>query len=290
MSSPKNQNSTPHTAHETQAFVSRDWRGLRLHYDAELNAQTHATLKLALSAYGYVVPHNSAMSAHQWIDAICKVYDRHDPRHAAVISAISTASGIEVSQPQPYDLKRIAWELEQTALGHAHFGSALRAAKDIPGTTSDERALLDRYATGSNAGTDHVALQELAIRVRTVGHHETTHDEELPAYVSNYLEHWAKHRSLINALASEIAEITDDAHWELVDEMKGSLSCIASASATDACAQEESIRCAEEWVTAHLSQTDIHGDASMAIWLKGEDTARAYLYQHRATQHPSDRG
>ncbi len=31
---------------------------------------------------------------------------------------------------------------------------------------SDDRTLLDRYATGKNRGTDHVALQDLALRIR----------------------------------------------------------------------------------------------------------------------------
>lgn len=36
---------------------------------------------------------------------------------------------------------------------------------DIPAVTDDEKALLGRYATGRNAGTDHVALQELAMKI-----------------------------------------------------------------------------------------------------------------------------
>ena len=65
----------------------------------------------------------------------------------------------------PYNAARIAWELERTAMGDGFHGNALRVAKDIPGLTDDDRALLDRYATGRNSGTDHVALQDLALRI-----------------------------------------------------------------------------------------------------------------------------
>jgi hypothetical protein len=67
---------------------------------------------------------------------------------------------------EAYTLSRIAKELDDTALGKAYYGNALRVAKDIPGVTAEERALLDRYATGAQRGTDHVGLQDLAIKLR----------------------------------------------------------------------------------------------------------------------------
>jgi len=64
-----------------------------------------------------------------------------------------------------YNTKQIAWELQSTAMGESYYGNALRVAKDIPGVTVDDRALLDRYAIGSQGGMDYVALQDLAIRI-----------------------------------------------------------------------------------------------------------------------------
>lgn len=61
--------------------------------------------------------------------------------------------------------KRIGWELERTAMGDGYYGNALRVAKDIPGLTDQDRAVLDRYATGSQHDTDHIALQDIAMRV-----------------------------------------------------------------------------------------------------------------------------
>lgn len=64
-----------------------------------------------------------------------------------------------------YGLKQIAKELTATALGDAYYGNALRVAKDLPGLTDPDRALLDRYATGTQSGTDHVCLQVLASQI-----------------------------------------------------------------------------------------------------------------------------
>ena len=64
-----------------------------------------------------------------------------------------------------YNEKQIAWELERTALGDGFYGNALRVAKDMPGVTADDRVLLDRFATGMSRATDHVALQDLAMRI-----------------------------------------------------------------------------------------------------------------------------
>ncbi|MFA7667774.1 MAG: hypothetical protein WCX93_00310 [Burkholderiaceae bacterium] len=66
---------------------------------------------------------------------------------------------------EPYNYKRIGWELERTAMGDGFYGNALRVAKDIPGVSSEDRAVLDRYATGKQQGTDHIALQNIALNI-----------------------------------------------------------------------------------------------------------------------------
>lgn len=78
--------------------------------------------------------------------------------------AIAAAAG-----SSKYNTRRIAWELERTALGDGYFGNALRVAKDLPGLTADDRGLLDRWAAGNQGGTDHVALQDLALRIDRAG-------------------------------------------------------------------------------------------------------------------------
>lgn len=69
---------------------------------------------------------------------------------------------------EKYSVAQIAFELERTAMGDGFYGNALRVAKDIPGVTDADRALLDRYATGQQTGIDHVALQDLALRIDTI--------------------------------------------------------------------------------------------------------------------------
>lgn len=51
-------------------------------------------------------------------------------------------------------------------MGEAFYGNALRVAKDIPGITAQDRSVLDRWATGGQSGTDHIGLQEIAMKVR----------------------------------------------------------------------------------------------------------------------------
>lgn len=69
---------------------------------------------------------------------------------------------------EQYSLDRIANELQATALGQAYYGNALRVAKDVQGVTAEERALLDRWATGAQRQHDYLALQDLAIKLREV--------------------------------------------------------------------------------------------------------------------------
>lgn len=87
-------------------------------------------------------------------------------KHAARQQGVKEAAD---QVPPPYSLQRIAKELELTATGAAYYGNALRVTKDIPGVSDEERLLLDRYATGRQRDPDHVALQDLAIKLRTLG-------------------------------------------------------------------------------------------------------------------------
>lgn len=79
-----------------------------------------------------------------------------------------------LEQPEPveppsnkYNNKRIAWELERTAMGDGYYGNALYVAMDMAQTTQTDREMLHRYLHGSNLTTDHVKLQDLAMRIYT---------------------------------------------------------------------------------------------------------------------------
>lgn len=84
-------------------------------------------------------------------------------RHAARQQGSRQAAG---PGAQRYDTAAIARELEATAAGAGHYGNALRVAKDLPGVDSEERALLDRWATGRQRDPDDVALRVLAGKLR----------------------------------------------------------------------------------------------------------------------------
>lgn len=66
-----------------------------------------------------------------------------------------------------YDAIQIAKELEETAQGNGYHGNALRVAKDIPDVTDEERAVLDRWATGRQVVPDTWSLHRLAIKIRS---------------------------------------------------------------------------------------------------------------------------
>lgn len=68
-------------------------------------------------------------------------------------------------QSPPYGPRRIAWELERTAMGDAFYGNALRVAKDLACATENDRALLDRWAAGRQQLGDHIQLQALANKI-----------------------------------------------------------------------------------------------------------------------------
>ncbi|WP_137917117.1 hypothetical protein [Hydrogenophaga sp. 2FB] len=127
-----------------------------------------------------------ADAGHRLFGTVCEVMDDPQSKHGVTLliqdaepNYVRAAAHVPeaqtphapktVLQPQgtgPYDANRIAWELDRTALGDAHYGNALRVAKDMAFLDDRDRALLDRFATSAQAGTDHVELQGLANKVR----------------------------------------------------------------------------------------------------------------------------
>ena len=77
---------------------------------------------------------------------------------------ISCAAWVEGTER--YTRERISRELSHTASGFSYYGNALRAAKDLPELTAEDRSLLDRWAAGGQKGMDGHALQDLAIKIR----------------------------------------------------------------------------------------------------------------------------
>lgn len=78
---------------------------------------------------------------------------------------IASFAPIAAQPTSPYNNNRIAWELQQTAMGNSYFGSALLAAQSFKDLTTDESNALLRYINGSQNSTDHISLQGIAIKV-----------------------------------------------------------------------------------------------------------------------------
>lgn len=68
-----------------------------------------------------------------------------------------------------YSHKRIAWELERTAMGDGFYGNSLKVAKEIVQLVGEELAVIQRFETGNQKATDHVALQAIAMRIYEKG-------------------------------------------------------------------------------------------------------------------------
>lgn len=77
----------------------------------------------------------------------------------------SLEQGETEAKSNRYDNRAIAAELGKTARGDAYFGNALYVAKDIPGLTDGERECIGRWLTGTQRGTDHVRLQDIATKI-----------------------------------------------------------------------------------------------------------------------------
>lgn len=65
-----------------------------------------------------------------------------------------------------YDISRIAWELDQTALGNSFYGNALYSARDLPCITNNDRDCLNRWLFGNETPQDRITLQEIAMYIR----------------------------------------------------------------------------------------------------------------------------
>lgn len=107
---------------------------------------------------------NAVQLSDQMTCSCGNVWDMNDPYPPECKKEPTMTTNKTVAR---YNRKRIGWELERTAMGDGYYGNALRVAKDIPGLTDQDRAVLDRYAAGSQHDTDHIALQDIATKVYT---------------------------------------------------------------------------------------------------------------------------
>ena len=65
-----------------------------------------------------------------------------------------------------YTPQKIADELTKTALGESYHWSSLYDAMDFPCVNDDDKRCLYRYMDGSELNTDHVKLQDIALKIQ----------------------------------------------------------------------------------------------------------------------------
>jgi hypothetical protein len=83
----------------------------------------------------------------------------------ALLNQCRAAIARATTEDKAYNARRIGWELERTAMGDSYYGNALRVAMDIPCVTDEDRAVLQRYATGAQRVPDQWRLQDIAEKV-----------------------------------------------------------------------------------------------------------------------------
>lgn len=97
---------------------------------------------------------------------------------------------------------------------------------------------------------------------------------------TSYAEFKKQSADLIARIASEVKNVDEETHWDLIDEMKGVLATdAANASSDDEDDQEKAIATEETWVADNLSGGDFEEDVAMALWLRGIKDGTQYLQQ-----------
>lgn len=64
-----------------------------------------------------------------------------------------------------YGLGEIATKLNKTALNEAYHGNELYVARDLPFLGQADKECLSRYIEGTQTSTDHILLQDIAMRL-----------------------------------------------------------------------------------------------------------------------------
>lgn len=102
---------------------------------------------------------------------------------------------------------------------------------------------------------------------------------------NQYTKFKEKNSSLILDLSEKIGGIDEDAHWDLIEDMKSYLgSEAANGSSDDEGDQEDALSIAESWVTENCSGGGIEEDVAMALWLDGMVDGEARLHKVKLVQ------
>lgn len=109
--------------------------------------------------------------------------------------------------------------------------------------------------------------------------------------IEQFLQFKQSNAVAIKKIVSKIGAIAEDAHWNLIDDMKGYLgSEAANGSSEDDDDQDNAISSAETWVTDHCSDGGIEEDVAMALWLRGTSDGESFLLSEMVVSLPRMQG
>lgn len=139
----------------------------------------------------------------EMVEAAEEAYMPFGDMDLAIRMALLTAPDVQGEPVVQYNRKRIGWELERTAMGDGFYGNALRVAKDFPELSDEDRSVLDRYSTGAQRHSDHIALQVIAMKVYTAQQPAEQQESVPDGWRSRFLK-------FMGEMQSQLDESNDD--------------------------------------------------------------------------------
>lgn len=108
--------------------------------------------------------------------------------------------------------------------------------------------------------------------------------------IAHYKGFKKDHADHIKAIVAKVGKLSDEAHWALIDEMKGAIGASAANDTTDeASDQDQELSNSEEWVANNCSDGGIEEDVAMALWLRGTVDGETYLLSEMVVLLPRKR-
>lgn len=105
--------------------------------------------------------------------------------------------------------------------------------------------------------------------------------------IAHYMRFKEDHADHIKGLVAKIGKLSEEAHWDLIDEMKGAIGASAANDSTDQDSdQEHALSNSEEWVANNCSDGGIEEDVAMALWLRGTVEGETYLLSEMVVSLP----
>ncbi len=128
--------------------------------------------------------------------------------------------------------------------------------------------------------TSMAGIDDEAIRA-AVKHFRQAEERSMKASRKfDFLRFRATNVELISHIAGQLVEISETAHWDLIDELKAAIdSYSANADNYGTASQQDFTPDTEAWIEDHCSTGLIEEDVSIALWLKGQEDGLTFLQE-----------